>query len=137
MASRNVKEVKVEKTKPEFNGELVTPDNVIMMTEKEIREPITVTSYEKVSRFLKRKKVKNYNYTKIVGAAGEELIPIQNLKVISDHYSTETRTMFTNVLLLDPVSAPAGTYRVGALFEDGFELRLTLASQFDPTLGRE
>ena len=138
MASRNVKEVKVEKnTSGEFNGELVTPDNVIMMTEKEIREPITVTSYEKVSRFLKRKKVKNYNYTKIVGAAGEELIPIQNLKVISDHYSTDTRTMFTNVLLLDPVSAPAGTYRVGALFEDGFELRLTLASQFDPTLGRE
>lgn len=138
MSGKNIKDVKVEKNKkPEFNGELVTPDDVIMLTEKEVREPITVKSYDKPSRFLKRKNIKKYSYTRIVGAAGEELIPTQNLKVISDHYSSDTRKMFTNVLLLDPVSAPAGTYRVGALFEDGFELRLTLASQFEPTLGRE
>lgn len=142
---KNIADVREKKsTKKTFDGAGTVSVELETELQKEFdfREPITIDDYDQPSKFLKTKNVKKkghepYNYTRILGAAGEQLIPTSNLKVISDHYSPETRTAFSDLILLDPIAAPASTFRVGSIFEDGFELRLTLASQYDPVLGRE
>lgn len=140
---KNIRDVKTKKSNKGFDGAGTVSIELQSEVEKEsdFRQPIEITVYSNPSKFLKTKNIKKdketYNYTRILGAAGEQLIPTRNLKVISDHYSSDTRTAFSDLILLDPVAAPASTFRVGAIFEDGFELRLTLASQFDATLGRE
>ena len=133
MGSKNIQNVKRSKTstkKNQFNGEMIEE-----WKEVELRQPVTVTPYTD-TRFLKIKKVKDYQYSRVLGASGEINIPVQNLKVVSDSYDTETRKQFTNLILTDPIAAPAHTYLIGALFEDGFTLELSLASQFDPEVGR-
>lgn len=108
----------------------------------EIRQPVTITTWipGKSGRWLRTKKVKNYSYSQVIGAAGPsnpELIPDMNLKEVSDPLTSDIRKDLTNILLSDPVAAPAGRYSVGAVFEDGFDLKLTLASQFDPSTKRQ
>ena len=131
MGSKNIEEVKkVKLKKGQFNGSAE-----LEWKEQDLRIPVKVTPYED-RRWLKIKQVKDYQYSRVLGASGEIHIPVQNLKVVSDPYEGETRKQFTNLILTDPIAAPAHTYVIGALFEDGFTLELDLASQFDPTVGR-
>lgn len=109
-----------------------------------VREKITIKTW-KPSKFLKRKIVskttrgvaKNYRYAQMIGASGVQLVPEEKLKEISDPYRSDIRTDLMDILLLDPVGSAAGRYAIGALFEDGFELQFTLASQYSQELKRQ
>jgi hypothetical protein len=97
-----------------------------------IRQPIKITKFE-WSKWLKPKITKQYKYAQVLGAAGPlkpELVSETKLKEISDPYTGDIRKALTDILLSDPIASPAARYSIGALFEDGFELKLTLASQF-------
>lgn len=120
----------------DFNDEL----NLKAETITKIRQPIRVTPIES-TRGLKTKSIeyrgKQIKVARVYGAAGETQVPEQKLKEISDPYSAETRKSFTDLALTDPVIAPAMTFRVGALFENGFDLKLTLASKINPQTGAD
>ena len=133
---KNISDVeKVLKEKPIFEGERMLTLEEEQETFEPIRQPVEFKNYD--GRFLKIKNVKGYKYGIILGAAGEELVPVPKLKEVTDPYPGNTRKDFTNVLLTDPVASPAAAFRVGTIFEDGFELQLTLASQFNKVTGRE
>lgn len=108
-----------------------------------VRQPIKLIPW-KPSKFLMRgihifedKRKKPIHVAKMIGASGIQLVPEEKLKEVSDPYLGDVRTDLSNILLLDPVASPAARYSIGALFEDGFELKFTLASQYDEALKRQ
>ena len=104
-----------------------------------VRQAIRITKYGG-SKWLKTKIVKKYKYVNVIGAAGPlktELIPEVKLKEVSDPYTGDIRKALTDIILSDPVASPAARYSIGALFEDGFDLKFTLASQFSQQLKRQ
>lgn len=134
---KNLTDVKIKKEdKGHFTG-VIAAEPTAEELFPVIRKPVTIKKFESDSKYLKIKKVKDYQYSQVLGAAGPVLIPKQNLKEVSDPYDGQTRTDFTNVLLQDPVAAPAARFSIGSIFEDGFELRLTLSSQFNPVTKRQ
>ena len=140
---RDISPSKKTKTIP-FDGVAADNElfNIIEEEAKNIRVPITLTSFGDVIPKGFRYREINFRGKKtrgvtVLGAAGETQVPIQKLKIISDPYTAETRRDFTNLALTDPVMAPAIAFRRGALFEDGFILKLKLASQYNPDTGQE
>lgn len=135
MGKKNLVDVNIVKSiKAQYDGDSI-PD----WQPDELRQPITVKPYTN-TKWLKIKKAtskgNNYAYSRVLGGAGEQLIPTQNLKVISDPYDIQTRKEFTDLILTNPIAAPAHTYLIGSLFENGFTLELTVSSMFDALLGR-
>lgn len=137
ITQRNISDVDKKDTRGKeiFEGsaspELISQEDI----DTPIRQDVFFKPYD--GKFLKIKNSKGYKYGIILGAAGQELIPVPKLKEVTDPYPIQTRKDFTSVLLTDPVAAPAAAFRVGTIFEDGFELQLTLASQFNKITGRE
>ena len=129
------KKIKRKDGKPQFDGSQAP----ILETQEpeKLRQKITVTPYEEKSKFLKIKTVKDYRYAQVIGASGVSLVPESKLKEISDPYKADTRTSFTDVILGDPVAAPAARYSIAAIFEDGFDLQLTLASTYNSKENRQ
>lgn len=73
-----------------------------------------------------------------LGASGpDEGIPEQKLKEMTDAYEPETRSDFSDIGTEDPIVAPAIIFRKGAHFENGFNLKLRLASQINPRTGEQ
>lgn len=71
-------------------------------------------------------------FVSIVGAAGEEDIPESKIKVITDHYDSNTRKLLNDCILEDPLLSPATDRRFDSIFEDGFHLEYEDAIAYDP-----
>ena len=132
-----------ENTTKHFTGESAGSLSSIDPFE-DIRQPVKLVKFESKSKFLKMRtwqpKDRRFNpmrVTQVIGASGPQLIPELKLKEITDPLTSTVRTDLTNILLQDPIAAPAARYSIGAIFEDGFDLRFTLASQFSPKLKRQ
>jgi hypothetical protein len=139
----NMRDIPKPKSEGEkFDGagsDIDTEHKIIEQLEIKIRRPIELSDVDSLKGFRTKKMLYHGHYTKgtrILGAAGESLIPEQKLKVMSDPYTTDTRQAFTDLAMTDPVVAPALLFRVGAFFEDGFDLRFIPASQYDPMTGQ-
>ena len=138
---KNIVDVKEPKSaEKQFNG-AGAGDLEVQDFFPEIRQPVSITKYDEHSSYLKIKTVsknhKNYKYARVLGAAGPQLIPEMKLKEVSDPLLQNVREDLTKILLQDPIAAPAARYSIGAIFEDGFDLKFTLASQFSDQLKRQ
>lgn len=120
-------------------GNIDEEHRIIEELETKIRRPIELTEIDSLKGFRTKKMLyrgHEIRGTRILGAAGETLVPEQKLKIMSDPYTVDTRKAFTDLAMTDPVVAPALLFRVGAHFEDGFNLRFIPASQFNPQTGQ-
>jgi hypothetical protein len=107
-----------------------------------LKEPITLQNIEWSRSFKYRHGLYKNKPTRLLmplGASAEDGdgIPEQKLKEMTDPYSPETRKDFSEIGTEDPIVAPSILFRVGAHFENGFNLKLKLASQINPQTGKQ
>lgn len=95
-------------------------------------ESITKTSLSKLKTSTKKWFNKPTQFVTIVGASGNEDIPETKIKIITDHYTPDTRRQLNDCILSDPLLSPATDRRFDSIFEDDFHLELEPAIAFDP-----
>lgn len=104
------------------------PQQIRELLEKPLKRDVSLNDIRGIPRaFYPRftKTLKNgRRLVTIHGAAGEEDIPEEKLKVMTDPYDNATRQFFTECVLTDPIISPSLDKRVNSLFEDGFHLEL-------------
>jgi len=75
---------------------------------------------------------KSIKSVRIFGSSGDEDIPETKIKIITDHYTSDTRRQLNECILSDPLLSPATDRRFDSIFEDDFHLALESAIVFDP-----
>ena len=108
---------------------------------KSIHEPITLTPLDKIPPTLrvwnKKKKSIVQGRSIIYAASGPETVTQSKLKVMSDPLKTDTRKDLSECAISEPNLSSSIDRRTEALFEDGINLELELASTFNPETGVE
>jgi len=108
-------------------------------TDESLHQKITLTSLDEIPPTLRPvSKTKTIHGRGIVyAAAGPETIPKSKLKVMSDPLKPETRRELSECAISEPNISSSIEKRAEAVFADGFDLSLELASIFDPNTGEE